>query len=79
MGHIYASLSWVIIGHPFDAKRLHEQGYPKGRPLIKSNLLCLSDKLSWQPGCPVLNNNIQGNFCISQGNDSSDNLPENFV
>ena len=46
--------------------------YTKGRPLLKSNLICPSDKLSWQPGCPVLNINIhvQGNFCISQGNGS---------
>ena len=42
--------------------------------LVKSNLICPSDKLSWQPGCPVLNINTQGNFCISQGNGSSDNL-----
>ena len=53
--------------------------YTKGRPLVKSNLICPSDKLSWQHGCPVLNINIQGNFCISQGNGSSDNLPENLV
>ena len=53
--------------------------YIKGRPLIKSNLICPSDKLSWQPGCPVLNINIQGNFFISQGSGSSDNLPENLV
>ena len=53
--------------------------YTKGRPLVKSNLICPSDKLSWRPGCPVLNNNIQGNFCISQGNGSLDNLPENLV
>ena len=51
----------------------------KGRPLVKSNVICPADKLSWQPGCPVLNINIQGNFCISQGNGSSDNLPENLV
>ena len=36
--------------------------YTKGRPLVKSNLICHSDKLSWQPGCPVLNINIQDNF-----------------
>ena len=53
--------------------------YTKCRPLVKSNLICPSDKLSWQPGCPVLNINIQGNFCISQGNGSSDNPPENLV
>ena len=53
--------------------------YTKGRPFVKSNLICPSDKLSWQPGCPVLNINIQGNFCISQGSGSSDNLPENLV
>ena len=53
--------------------------YTKGRPLVKSNLIRTSDKLSWQPGCPVLNINIQGNFCISQGNGSSDNLLENLV
>ena len=53
--------------------------YTKGRPLVKSNLICPSDKLSWQPGCPVLNINIQGNFCISQRKGSSDNLPENLV
>ena len=51
----------------------------KGRPLVKSNLICPSDKLSWRPGCPFLNINIQGNFCISQGNGSSDNLPEILV
>ena len=53
--------------------------YTKGRPLVKSNLMCPSDKFSWQRGCPVLNINIQGNFCISQGNGSSDNLPENLM
>ena len=53
--------------------------YTKGRPLVKSNLICPWDKLSWQPGCPVLNINIQGNFCINERNDSSDNLPENLV
>ena len=53
--------------------------YTKGRPLIKSKLICPSDKLSWQPGCPILNINMQGNFCISQGNGVSDNLPENLV
>ena len=53
--------------------------YTKGRPPVKSNLICPSDKLSWQPGCPIININIQRNFCISQGNGSSDNLPENLV
>ena len=53
--------------------------YTKGRPLVKSNLIFPSDKLSGQPGCPVLNINIQGNFCISHGNGSSDNLPKNLV
>ena len=53
--------------------------YTKGRPLVKSNLIRPSDKLSWQPGCPVLNINMQGNFCISLENDSSDNLLENLV
>ena len=53
--------------------------YTKGRPLVKSNLICPSDKFSWQPGCPILNIIIQGNFCISPGNGSSDNLPENLV
>ena len=53
--------------------------YTKGRPLIKSNLICPSDKLSWEPGRAVLNINIQGNFCISQGNGSSDNLPEKLM
>ena len=52
--------------------------YTKGRLLVKSNLIC-PDKLSWQPGCSVLNINIKGNFCISQGNGSSDKLPENLV
>ena len=32
--------------------------YTKGRPLVKSNLICPSDKLSWHPGCPVLNINL---------------------
>ena len=53
--------------------------YTKGRPLVKSNLICPSDKLIWQPGCPVLDINIQGHFCISQGNGSSDNLSENLM
>ena len=53
--------------------------YTKGRLLVESNLICPSDKLSWQHGCPVFNINIQGNFCISQGNGSSDNMPENLV
>ena len=53
--------------------------YTKGRPLVKSNVICPLDKLSWQPGCPVLNINIQGNFCISQVNGSLDNLPENLA
>ena len=53
--------------------------YTKGRPLVKANLICPSDKLSWQPGCPVLNINVQGNYCITQENGSSDNLPENLV
>ena len=53
--------------------------YTKGRLLVKSNQICPLDKLSWQPDCPVLNINIQGNFCISQGNVSSDNLPENLL
>ena len=44
--------------------------YTKGRPLVK---------LSWQPGCPILNINIEGNFCIGQGNGSSDNPPENLA
>ena len=57
----------------------HPGFYTKGRPLVKSNLICSSDKLSWQRGCPVLNIKIQGNFCISHGNGSSDNLPENLV
>ena len=67
-------------GQDETADILHMTGfYTKGRPLIKSNLIHPSDKLSWQPGCPVLNINIQGNFCISQGNGSSDNLLENLV
>ena len=53
--------------------------YTKGRPLVKSNLICPFDKLSWQPGCPVLNINIHGNFCIGKESGSSDNLPENLV
>ena len=53
--------------------------YTKGRPLVKSNIICSSDKLSWQPGGPVLKINIQGNFCISQGNGSLDNLPEKLL
>ena len=61
------------------AKPKYTGFYTKGRPLVKSNLICHSDKLSWQPGCPVLYINTQWNFCISQGNGSSDNLPENLV
>ena len=57
----------------------HSGFYTKGRPLVNSNLICPSHKLSWRPGCPVLNINIQGNFCIRQGNGSSDNLPENLA
>ena len=53
--------------------------YTTGGPLVKSNLICPLDKLSWQRGCPVLNINIQGNFCISHRHGSSDNLPENLV
>ena len=53
--------------------------YTKGCPLVKSNLIWPSDKLIWRPGCAVLNINIQENFCISQVNGSSDNLPENLV
>ena len=64
----------------FHINNLKKTGlYTKGRPLVKSNLICPSDKLSWQPGCPVLKINIQGNFYVSQGNGSSDNLPENLV
>ena len=63
---------------PFQYKD-HPGFHTKGRLLVKSNLICPSDKLSWQPGCPILNINIQRNFCISQGNGSSDNLPENLV
>ena len=63
-----------------DHQFLPESGfYTKGRPLVKSNLICPSVKLCWQPGCPILNINIRGNFFISQGNGSSDNLPENLV
>ena len=53
--------------------------YTKGRPLVKSNLICPLDKLSWQPSCPVFDINIQRNVCVSQGNGSLDNLPENLV
>ena len=53
--------------------------YTKGRLLVKSNLIGPLDKLSWQPGCPILNINIQGNSFISQGNGSSDNLQKNLV
>ena len=53
--------------------------YTKGCSLVKSNLICPSDKLSWQLGCPGLNNNIQGSLCISQAYGSLDNLPENLV
>ena len=53
--------------------------YTKGRPLVKSNLICPSDKLSWQPGCPILNTNIQGNLCMDQGYGSLDNLSEKLV
>ena len=60
--------------------QLSEPGfYTKGRPLVKSDLIFPLDRLSWQPGCPVLDINIQGNFCINQENGSSDNLPENLV
>ena len=37
---------------------LYSGFYTKGRPLVKSNLNCPSDKLSWQPGYPVLNINM---------------------
>ena len=53
--------------------------YTKGRPLVKSNLMCPLDKLSWQPDCPILNINIKGNFCISHETGCLDNLPENLV
>ena len=65
-----------ILSHP---QRVNSGFYTKGRPLVKSNLICPLDKLSWPPGCPVLDMNIQINFGISQGNGSSDNLPENLV
>ena len=39
--------------------------YTKGRLLVKPNLICPSDKFSWQPGCPVLNINIQGKISVS--------------
>ena len=76
-------LYWVFVKVSLGSKPLPDSMltgfYTKGRPIVKSNLICPSDKLSWQPGCPILNINIQGNFCISQGNGSSDNLPENLV
>ena len=82
MGNISSTMTKHIIVQ----RRLHRFAYliitgfyNKGRPLVKSNLICPSDKLSWQPGCPILNINIQGNFCISQGNGSSDDLSENLV
>ena len=52
-------------GGPICCHKTWSGFYTKGRLLVKSNLICPSDKLSWQPGCPVLNINIQGNFCIS--------------
>ena len=85
MYHTYISqlnnqLVLVMVCSLCDAKPLTHSGFhTKGRLLVKSNLICPSDKLSWQPGCPILNINIQGNFCISQGNCSSGNLPENLV
>ena len=36
--------------------------YTKGRPLVKSNLICPSDKLGWQLDCPFLNINMQRKF-----------------
>ena len=89
--HLYI-LRWPPVRHIFDLffvfvctiafSRIHSRltrVLHQGHPPVKSNLFCPSDKFSWQPGCPVLNINIQGNFCISQGNGSSDNLPENLV
>ena len=70
---------WCLLSRLTEACGADTGFYTKGRPLVKSNLICPSDKLSWQPGCPILNINVQGNFCISQGNVSSDNLPENLV
>ena len=76
----YCTTRWQHISFGVVNSRIDSAGfYTKGRPLVKSNSICPSDKLCWQPGCPVLNINIQGNFCISQGNGSSDNLPENLV
>ena len=62
----------------YSQKAPHTGFYTMGRLLVKSKLICPWGKLSWQPGCPVLNIK-QGKFCISQGNGSSDNLPENLV
>ena len=65
--------------HSRSLRDLHNHGLSNLMFHWWSNLICPSDKVSWQPGCPILNINIQGNFCISQGNGSSDNLPENLV
>ena len=69
-----ASLILAIIGSDNDLALNSRQAitwtnagfYTKGRPLVKSNLICPLDKLSWQPGCPVLNINIQSNPVISR-------------
>ena len=66
------SLLWKGVNIQYDFERSMQTKfrntgfYTKGRPLVKSNLIGPSDKLTWQPGCPVSNINIQGNFCISQ-------------
>ena len=81
--YVFLFLAFIILFCKWKQENgmyMHASGfYTKGRPLVKSNLICPSDKLSWQPGCPILNINILGNFCISQGNGSLDNLPENLV
>ena len=66
---VKSCLSWPKVAGP--------GFYTKGCPLVKSNLICPSDKLSWQPGCPVLYISLQGNFRLSHRNASSNNLLKN--
>ena len=78
--YLIASINSFIAPHDFEINRhsvfccsinknIERPGfYTKGRSLVKSNLICPSDKLNWQPGCPVLTINIQSNAVITRSN-----------
>ena len=56
------SLSLRDFFHAFPIFDADTGFYTKGLPLVKSNLICPSDKLSWQPGCPVLKHQYTRKF-----------------